>query len=446
MKKPLTSAFVLFFSLVFSQEKKDSISTKEIQEVILKSQKKKQFSDHANYTFDKEALEKARHSKDLLTTLPELQLDPISNTVTSIKGGKVLFLINGIEASDNQIKSIAPTNVVRVEYFDIPPARYSQRADTVVNIITKNPEVGYSYGADVTSAFTTGFVNGSVYAGYTKGKDDFGLEYSINLRDYNNRQIDKIYDYNLNGVHYRSQDSSKQHFGYTDQNIAMRYANVVPGNYTFQSKLILFINSGFYSGPGQSNFTQGDLNENHGTEHSSNTKYTAPTLDLYYSKNLGKKDELSLNLIGSHYTTNTSQFDHEWNLADNSDVFNNDMNLDAKQTGIVGEIAHTHQFEKGKLSSGYRISNTAISNDVVNLLGASHYNVNYLEQYLYTEYSGKWDKFGYRFGIGVTNIHNKSAESTQDDWAPTPKVVLSYDLAKNQSLRFSSSYTSQSPT
>ena len=166
---------------------------------------------------------------------------------------------------------------------------------------------------------------------------------------------------------------------------------------------------------------------------------------MYYSKNIGKKDELSLNLIGSHYTTNSSQFDHEWNIGDNSDVFNNDMNLKAKQTGIVGEIAHVHSFEKGKLSSGYRISNTAISNDLVNLLGTSHYDVNYLEQYLYTEYSGKWDKLGYRVGMGVTNIHNKSAETTQDDWAPTPKLVLSYDLAKNQSLRFTSSYTSNSP-
>lgn len=179
-------------ALAFSQEKKDSISTKEIQEVLIKSQKKKQFVDHANYTFDKEALEKARHSKDLLTTLPELQRDPISNTVKSIKGGKILFLINGIEVSDNQIKSIAPTNVVRVEYFDIPPARYSHRADTVVNIITRNPEIGYSYGADFTSALTTGFVNGSAYAGYTKGKNDFGLEYSINLRDYDNRMLIKF--------------------------------------------------------------------------------------------------------------------------------------------------------------------------------------------------------------------------------------------------------------
>ena len=432
-------------SKIKAQERKDSISTMEIQEVLIKSQRKKQFSDHANYTFDKEALEKARHSKDLLTTLPELQLDPISNTITSIKGGRILFLINGIEASDNQIKSIAPTNVVRVEYFDIPPARYSQRADTVVNIITKNPEVGYSYGADVTSALTTGFVNGSAYAGYTKGKNDFGLEYSINLRDYDNRIVDKIYDYNLNGSHYNSTEQQKDHFGYTNQNISLRYANVVAGNYTFQAKGSIFINSNFNKGLGKSIFTQDNLTENHSTVHNSNSNYIAPTLDLYYSKNIGKKDELSLNLIGSHYTTNSSQFDHEWNIGDNSDVFNNDMNLKAKQTGIVGEIAHVHSFEKGKLSSGYRISNTAISNDLVNLLGTSHYDVNYLEQYLYTEYSGKWDKLGYRVGMGVTNIHNKSAETTQDDWAPTPKLVLSYDLAKNQSLRFTSSYTSNSP-
>lgn len=228
--------FLLTVSKLYSQDHQvsDSVAnTKEIEAVILKSQRKKQFSDHANYTFDKEALEKARHSKDLLSTLPELQLDPISNTITSIKGGKTLFLINGIEATDNQIKSIAPTNVVRVEYFDIPPARYSQRADTVVNIITKNPEVGYSYGADITSALATGFVNGSAYAGYTKGRSDFGLEYTINHRDYNNRIVDKIYDYTINSSHYRSEEEQKDHFGYTNQNIVFRYSNILPNNYTF---------------------------------------------------------------------------------------------------------------------------------------------------------------------------------------------------------------------
>lgn len=433
------------FYFVAAQNKNDSISTKEIQEVLIKAQRKKQFSDHANYTFDKEALEKARHSKDLLSTLPELQLDPISNTIVSIKGGKTLFLINGIEASDNQIKSIVPTNVVRVEYFDVPPARYSQRADTVVNIITRNPEVGYSYGADVTSALTTGFVNGSAYAGYTKGKNDFGLEYSINLRDYDNRIVDKVYDYHLNNSLYRSEEQQRDHFGYTYQNIGLRYANVDAGKYAFQAKFNMVLNSSFNKGLGTSLFTKDASETLHNTIHNSNSNYSNPSLDLYYSKNIGKKDELSVNLIGSYYDTKSYQFDREWNIYTNTDVFNNDMNLKAKQTGIVGEIAHTHNFEKGKLSSGYRISNTFINNDLVNLIGSSEYSVNYLTQYLYTEYSGKKDKLSYRFGIGVTNVHNKSAETIQDDWAPTPKMVLSYELAKNQSLRLTSSYTSNSP-
>lgn len=443
----ISSVFTVFLCSAQEVPAQDTITkTKEIQEVLIKAQKKKQFADHANYTFDKEALEQARHSKDLLTTLPELQLDPVSNTVTSIKGGKILFLINGIEASDNQIKSIAPTNVIRVEYFDIPPARYSQRADTVVNIITRNPEVGYSYGADLTSAFTTGFINSSAYAGYTKGKNDFGLEYSLYLRDYDNRMVDKTYEYDLNGIQYKSAEQQKDHFGYTDQSIALRYANVETGKYTFQAKLNLNLNNYFSKGIGSSIFTKGIEENLHSTVHNSGSSYTNPSVDLYYSRNIGKRDELSLNLIGSYYNTNSTQFDHEWITGNGEDIFNNDMNLNAKQTGIVGEVSHVHSFEKGKLSSGYRISNTAINNDLVNLLGTSQYSVNYLTQYLYTEYSGKKDKFSYRLGIGLTNIHNKSAETTQDEWAPTPKVILSYDIAKNQSLRLTSQYTSQSPS
>ncbi len=426
-------------------EKEDTLKIKEVQEVLITFQKKKQFADHANYTFDKETLEKARHAKDLLTTLPELQFDPVSNTVISIKGGKILFLINGTEASDNQIKSIAPTNVVRVEYFDIPPARYSQRADTVVNIIIKNPEIGYSYGTDLTSALTTGFLNGSAYAGYTKGKNDFGLEYSIHLRDYDNRLVDKIYEYDLNQIHYRSVEQQKDHFGYTNQNIGLRYASVDSGKYVFQAKFNMFLNSNFLQGMGQSVFIINNIEDSHNTVHNGNSNYTNPTLDLYYSKNIGKKDELSMNIIGSYYNTKSFQFDHEWSISDNIDIFNNETNLKAKQTGLVGEIAHVHNFEKGNLSSGYRFSNTSIDNDMVNLSGASKYSVNYLEQYLYTEYSGKKNKFSYRLGMGLTNIHNKSAEITQDDWAPTPKLVLSYLLGQSQSLRFTSSYTSNSP-
>lgn len=450
MKKLICTISLLGGIFAFAQEnpvvKDSTVATKEIQEVILKSQRKKQMVDKSIYTFDQEALEKARYAKDLLTSLPELQLDPISNTVASTKGGKVLFLINGIEATDNQIKSIAPTNVSKVEYYDIVPARWANRADTVVNILTKNPENGYSYGADITSAFTTGFVNASAYGDYTFGKNNFGLEYSMNLRNYDNRIVKKRYEYDLNNTHYISDETQKDHFGYTDHNMVTRYSNSEPGKYAFQAKLNLNISDSFSDGNGQSLFNQGAVQTIHGTNHNRASDYINPKLDVYYSKNLGAKDELSFNVVGSHYDTNSTQFDHEWNTATSADVFNNDMVLKAKQNGFVGEIAHVHTFEKGKLSSGYRVSNDAITNDLQNLAGNFHYKVNYLQNYLYSEYSGKKDKFSYRLGMGLMVISNKSGETTDTTWSPTPKIVLGYQLASNQNLRFASSYSLTSPS
>lgn len=447
MKKLLVPILVLCGISVFSQDKtSDSIrSTKEIEEVILKSQRKKQYADRAVYTFDKEALDKARYAKDLITTLPELQIDPISNTLKSTKGGTTLFLINGIEASDMQIRSVQPAEVVRVEYYDIPPARWATRADQIVNIITRNPETGYVFGADTTTAFNTGFVNASAYGNYTKGKNDFGVEYSINLRDYDNRTVKSIYDYQLGDSHYRSEEDKKDHFGYTYQNIALRYTRSVPENYAFQAKLNLDLFTSFVKGNGQSLFNQDAMTELHGMFKNGNSEYTKPTLDLYFSKNIGKKDELSINFVGSDFSTNTLEVAREWEIISGNLVYNNDMNLKAKQSGIVGEIAHVHTFEKGKLSSGYRISNTAISNELLNLEGFSQYEVNYLEQYFYTEYSGKLKKLNYRLGAGLTNIHNKSAETVDDNWSFNPKVILSYAVKNNQTLRFTSSYRPQSP-
>lgn len=450
MKKNFTIVLSLASIFVFAQEnstQKDTVAqSNEIQEVVIKTQRKKQFADKAVYTFGEKAIKKARYAKDLLRTLPELTLDPISNTLKSTKGGTTLFLINGIEASDMQLRSVQPAEVIRVEYFDIPPARWATKADQIVNLITRTPETGYVFGADATSAFSTGFVNSSAYGNYTKGKNGVGLEYSINLRDYNNRTVNSIYDYDLNDSHYRSNEHKKDHFGYTYQNLALRYTRSISEKYAFQVKLNMDIFSSFVKGKGQSIFEKEDDVERHEMFKNGNSNYVQPSLDLYYTKNIGKKDEVSINLVGSDFKTDTSELANEWIANSGISVYDNDMNLKAKQTGIVGEIAHVHTFNKGKLSAGYRVSNTSISNKLQNLEGFSEYTVNYLEQYFYTEYSGKIKAFSYRLGIGLTNIHNKSAENVEDEWIFTPKIILSYPINSNQNLRLTSSYKPQSPT
>lgn len=448
MRKILILAVTLIGILAYGQENsQDSIDYNpiEIKEILIQSQRKKMFADKAVYTFDKEALEKARYAKDLLNTLTELNVDPISNTIQSIKGGRTLILINGVEATDNQIRSVKPQDVVRVEYFDIPPARYSTRAEQVVNLITRNPENGYVFGVDGVTSPLTGFVDGSAYANFTKGKNNFGIEYSLNLRDYDNRENINSYEYKLKNNHYKTTEHRFDHFGYTYQNILLRYTNTDTDKYTFQTKLNLDVFNSFTYVDGNSIFLMNQNPENHTTYKHGNSNYTKPTIDIYYSRKIGKKDELSLNFVGSIFNTDTYELSKEWLTNNGNSIFNNEMKLEAEQTAIVGEVAHTHDFKSGKLSSGYRITTNDIKNDLVNLDGSSHYKVNYLQQYMYTEFSGKTKKLMYRLGVGLTNINNKSAEDIQNTWTITPKIILGYELAKNQSLRLTSSYTPTSP-
>lgn len=451
MRKQISLALLTIGSFTLAQENntpklQDSIQKiKEIQEVLIKTQHKRQYVDKAVYSFDEEALKKARYANDLLQTLPELQFDPISSKISSIKGGKFLLLINGIESTELQARGIRPENVVRVEYYDNPPTRWANRADTVVNIITRNPEVGFAAGSSVSTALTTGFVNGQAYANYTNGRNNIGLEYAINFRDYDNRATNRVYDYYLQGSHYNTNENKKDHFGYTDQDITLRYTNSVSGNYAFQTKFSMNIYNSFSKGNGESIFTKDNISEQHGTSQYTGEKYSPPKLDIYFSKKLGKKDEISFNVVGSAYTSKSFEVDKEWVINTGNIVFDNDMNLKAKQKSIVGEVAYTHDFELGKLNSGYRIDNNNVNNSLENLAGNFDFSVNYLTQYLYSEFAGKSKKLMYRIGVGLTNIHNKTATTSNDDWTITPKIILGYELKKNQSLRFTSSYTPYSP-
>ena len=83
---------------------------------------------------------------------------------------------------------------------------------------------------------------------------------------------------------------------------------------------------------------------------------------------------------------------------------------------------------------------------MTNLAGHSEYQVNYFEQYFYTEFSGKKKNLMYRLGAGLTNINNKSQYERTNEWSFTPNLILGYQLSKNQSLQLISSYKPSTPS
>lgn len=238
MKLLLTTLLLVYFMTTTAQEvvSETPLDTIVLNEVIVKAQRKTQYTDKASFTFEKKAVEQARYAKDLLRSLPNLHLNPVTNQIATLKRGTLLVLVNGVEATDLQIRGITPQNVARIDYYDIPPARWSNRADTVVDIITRSAEEGYSVGVDALSALTTGFVDASAYGNYTKGKHTLGVEYKLEFRDYNDRHYEKHSDYELSGVRYANDQLSKSGFSYNAHNASVRYSAVVPQNYNFQAK------------------------------------------------------------------------------------------------------------------------------------------------------------------------------------------------------------------
>ncbi len=203
----------------------------------------------------------------------------------------------------------------------------------------------------------------------------------------------------------------------------------------------------FSKGNGDNTFEQGSISTQDKIYDYSSQHNLKPTLDLYYSNKLSKKDELIFNLVGSTYNNKTYQDQREWVASTGVDIFNNRMYLTTNQSAFVGEVVHHHSFQKMKLSSGYKVANNHISNDLSNLAGDSEYSVNYFSQYFHTELSG-WlgKKFAYRLGAGLMHIHNRSEKETFNDWTFTPRLVLHYKLNAHKSLRFNSSIFPGSPS
>ncbi|MDL1913784.1 MAG: TonB-dependent receptor [Bergeyella sp.] len=436
---------------VYAQENKSGdirdtlLLPKEIEEIIIKGQRKKQFVDKSVYTFDPEVVKRARYSSDLLKTLPELAYDLQSNKITSATGDKLLVLVNGIEATEMQLRGIQPQNVKKVEYYDIPPTRWINRADRVVNIITHNSQIGYGFGIDNFVSPTMGFVNTLVNGNYTHGKSNFAVEYYLGYRNYNNRQSEKNYNYSLDGSKYRSNYLRKDKFGYTHHNTNLRYSNVDVDRYVFQSKFTLESYNNFSDGAGKNIFIRDNILQLDGMIQNSGFHYVRPALDLYYSKSLSKKDELIFNLVGSYFTNTSYQDNREWVLSTGKEVFGSKMNLVAKQSSVVGEVAYAHTFDKVRLNAGYRISANGSKNSLVNLNGLSNFTVNYVEQYMYSESIINRKKMTYRFGAGLTNINNKTAVTKENLWVFTPRIVMGYKISKHRMLRLSSSYVPTSP-
>lgn len=412
-----------------------------INGVVVKGEHILHYIDKSVHTFTDEQIAQARNVRDLLEHVQDLHIDPISNRISRMNGSSVLLLLNGIRASDTDLKSIPPDKIVRVEYYDIPPARYSD-AGTVVNVITKRLDNGINLGFDVTHAFTTGFGNDDAYLSYTSGYHQLGITYSLNLREYSDDQGENAYKYQLAGKQYDYNEHHQRSFGYRTHYPILKYTYNRPKDLVLQVTAAPNFDSSHENRHVAIDLKEGSVaqtGEGHSRTH--NRKFY-PSVNAYLQKYLPNGQELDFDLTLT-YSHSNYELDNEKILhSDGSSLLTDHQRQKSDKRSIYGAVAYSKEWDKTSLQTGYILyygkSEATLSNVLSNFTDY-HYSSASSNHYLYADLSGRLGRFMYRVGAHATHVRTANDDTHTSQWSMTPRLILAVNPSKQTSLRFSSS-------
>ena len=146
-----------------AQESADSVAgTRNLDEVVVSAPKVLHKSDMDLYIPSPNAKAMSKNGIQLLQNLkiPTLTINEVLGSVSSL-GNAVEIRINGRVASVEQMKTLAPEDIKRVEWIENPGLKY-KGANAVINLIVRNPGLGGSFMAQAMPALNVPWGQGAM--------------------------------------------------------------------------------------------------------------------------------------------------------------------------------------------------------------------------------------------------------------------------------------------
>lgn len=421
-------------------------TSEEIDGVVVKGKSVQHYIDHTEYTVTRNDVRAAVDVMDLMQRkVLQLNVDQMSQKLTSVNGA-VRVYINGVSASEYELKTLSPTQIDKIEYYDVPPAKYGGTG-IVVNVITKNIVRGFYGGIDLRHAVTVGFFDDAVYLKYNWGKGQVSLNYSASYRNYRNAVDVSEYDYYLGGVHYNRKQESLRKFGYLSNYFNLAYM-VQDDKYTLQ---INFYPTSFSSWAGITSdvsLKEDDVMSSYrrGVSNSETPQFT-PSLNVYYWRKLSENDEIIANLVGSYFDARNQYDNAEF---DNMDlevpVFEDFQDIVNRKYSVIGQGVYTRKFSRMSLSFSERISYEHLGSQVDNSFGSTYSVTGVIGNHLSGELLGSFGKrWQYRVALGVATTYT-DGDTERVNWVFTPNVMLGCNVTDRFMLRASFSQYNTSPS
>lgn len=434
--------------VLFVSRLKDGVNTVvllpavALNEVVVTASDVEEFADHTSYRLSQADMARYPNVLQSLNVIPNATV--LMNGSVFFEGDpNVKILIDGVDATIQDVQTLAKEDISRIDVYRTPPLRFlSQGVRAVLDVRLKSRLYGGNGGVDMTQSFYSlkGDNTASMYYNYRRSR--FTLQYNNQNRHYRKFRRSETLDYEFDGVRYKKTKEgldSKTHLD--DNDLTLRYQINKPDNFLYNIKAgVGFDRNG-------ENFLQkvkaGD--ESFLATNRLHTRYTKYIVGNYFEKNLG--DNTGTFLANINYQRYNTRYNSEYNELSESDIAVTDSrsNYKTQFDAVFSEIQYQLPYKKwGMLSlsvfEAYKHSRYA---DAVNPFFQTVNSMGGSALWLGRKKSVSWFVM-----MGLNWYHTASSDlaKAHNLCLPSPLANISWRPSRSTSFSFRYSYSGNVPS
>jgi hypothetical protein len=421
-------------------------STEMLDEIVITVKSVESFADRKIYRLTEIDRNSSTSALDVMKIIPKILMGANDNLIT-VRGDQVKILINGINALESDLAAIAPNDVLRIEHYENPPARFANLGlGAVINVITKKRTNGGTVAVNLQNALTTGFGNDLMNVNYNHNNTQLGFKYSLNYRDYDKRILNESLDYHINDVYFsKNKTGLNSPYEYQIHQCELNFINLKENNYTFAVNVSL----NKYSHDKRNKQEIEQLKPHHDTYIADGVDYNThlkPAIDLYFNKILSSNQDFTVNIVGSYYDAQMRNKYHEYsNMSDT--VFFSLITVNSDKYSIMSDAVYSCSFGINKLAFGLR-DIFSVSQQKLTTIENENISSTLNELYAYSELTGEIKQITYALSIGLNYNYFDSYDLQRkySNFYIRPALNVKYQLDKKSDILFNYQINTSNPS
>lgn len=419
------------------EEVTDSIATHELQEIVIEAPRVVRKGDMDVYHPSKSAVDNSKNGLQLLNNLmiPTLSVNDALGSIQAA-GQSVQVRINGRESTIEQVRSLLPETIKRVEWIDNPGLRYGG-ANYVLNFIVSNPTAGGSLMTMARPALNQacGFYMADAKFNTGRSQWEVGGNFKLTNKLKTHREYTETFTFPNGATITREETPRGGSLDNTQSNAWASYSYIKPDTTVFMAQL------GLYQSLTDKTLCKGIMSLSDGsddillTDSHGNTGPT-PSLSLYWQQTLPRKQMLIVDFSSSFYFGHS--FSDYTEKIPGAEGYLTDIHTSIKDRNqaYAVEADYIKNWNNGRFTAGASYTANRNRSRYENLEGEI-FHQRQDKIYLFAEYFHRFGKWTATAGMGVqyTDFLFRESNRGTHTWSPRPQATITYALNQNHNFR-----------